>query len=53
MNSTQNKKLEQVKSTSIKARRRLLYTLFTKDVSYDAEKMRMGIRRTPEYQMAA
>ena len=32
---------------------RLFYTLFTKDVSYDAEKMRMDIRRTPEYQMAA
>ena len=32
---------------------RLFYTLFTKNVSYDAEKMRMGIRRSPEYQTAA
>ena len=32
---------------------RLFYTLFTKDVSYDAEKMRMDIRRPLEVQMAA
>lgn len=32
---------------------RLFYTLFTKNVSYDAEKMRMDIRRSPEYQTAA
>ena len=32
---------------------RLFYTLFTKDVSYDAEKMRMDIRRPSEVQMAA
>ncbi len=32
---------------------RLFYTLFTKDVSYDAEKTRMDIRRAPEYQIAA
>ena len=32
---------------------RLFYTLLTKDVSYNAEKMRMDIRRPSEYQPAA